>query len=239
MIVYHGSNIEVIKIDLLKSKKGLDFGKGFYVTDIREQAEIWARKRSIKEGGDAVVSGFEFKHENVFLNSYYKTKSFEGYTNNWLDFIIENRNNDTDSNLHNYDVVEGPLADDEVVVRVKDFMNGKISREDLLEELKFKHVTHQICFCTKKSLDSIVRVNLKPLSNIEHIGISVMSYLVANDNLSLIDAQNLYYESETYKKVSDENSSLHLKPWQEIYGMLKREMEKTQTKEKDIDGLSL
>ena len=77
MIVYHGSNTEIKEIDLAKSKLGLDFGKGFYVTSIREQAEIWARKRCAREGGEAIVSGFKFR-ESAFLNPYYKTKRFDG-----------------------------------------------------------------------------------------------------------------------------------------------------------------
>jgi hypothetical protein len=141
MIVYHGSNIEIKKIDLSKSKTGLDFGRGFYATSFREQAEIWAMKRGANEGGKAIVSGFEFR-ETAFLSSYYKTIKFEGYTNEWLDFILINRRNETDVQVHDYDIVEGPLADDDVVVRVRDFEKNEISREDLLEELKFKSVTH-------------------------------------------------------------------------------------------------
>jgi len=223
MIVYHGSNIEIKKIDLVKSKIGLDFGRGFYVTGLREQAEIWAMKRSANEGGEAIVSGFEFR-ETAFLNPYYKTIRFEGYTNEWLDFILINRRNETDVQVHDYDIVEGPLADDDVVIRVRDFEKNEISREDLLEELKFKSVTHQVCFCTEKSLDSISRINLRPLSKIEHIGISLMCHLMANDSLSVIDSQELYYNSETYKKVYDESTELYLKPWQEIYDMLKEEI---------------
>jgi hypothetical protein len=68
-------------------------------------------------------------------------------------------------------------------------------------------------------------MNLSPLSKMENIGNSVVNYSVLNDKLSLLDSIDLYYESETYKKVSDENTSLYLKPWQEIYEMLKRETE--------------
>lgn len=224
MIVYHGSNIDVVEIDLSKSKAGLDFGKGFYVTCIKEQAEIWAKKRSEWMGGEPIVSGFEFKRENVFSNSYYKTIRFEEYTDEWLDFILLNRNNETDTQAHDYDIVEGPLADDTVVLIVRDFEKKLISREKLFEELKFKKVTHQVCFCTVKSLDAIERVNLKALSDIEHIGISVISHLVANDGLSVVDAEDAYYLSDTFAKVSDESTLLHQKSWQEIYDMLKKEL---------------
>jgi hypothetical protein len=78
VIVYHGSTQEIIKIDLSKAMPGKDFGRGFYVTTIKEQAEKWASHRA-KDGSSGIVSGFKFEHENAFSSPFYKTLRFDGY----------------------------------------------------------------------------------------------------------------------------------------------------------------
>jgi hypothetical protein len=242
VIVYHGSNVEVMRIDLSKSSKGLDFGSGFYVTVIREQAEDWADKKSKKYGGEAIVSEFSFNYDNAFKSSYYDTKRFEKYNEEWLDFIVDNRNNTADYNKHNYDIIEGPLADDEVVAIVKSFLDSggaNPTREQLLKELQFREVTHQICFCTIKSLDSIERVDLRKLPKVEKISSEVVNYLVKKDEYSVIDAVRIYHNSDIYSKLSREKSALHYKFGIDVYLMLKDELAKKQLPSNQKDGNNL
>ena len=72
-------------------------------------------------------------------------------TEEWLDFIIQCRR----GKEHNYDIVEGPMADDEIFNYINDYMNGVISREAFWALAKFKYPTHQVCFCSNDSLKYI------------------------------------------------------------------------------------
>lgn len=232
MIVFHGSNVDVMEIDLSKSRKGLDFGRGFYVTVIREQAEEWAMERSEKYGDEAIVSEFEFNYENVFKNSHYDTKRYEKYDDEWLDFIIENRINDTNTNKHTHDIIESPLADDKVTIMVQQHIDSNYknpTREELLDKLKFEKPTHQICFCTTQSLDTIRRVNLENLPKIKKIGSEVVNYLVKKDGYAVKDAYRTYHNSDIYNKLSSEKSALHYKYGIDVYLELKDELAKQQT----------
>jgi hypothetical protein len=243
VILYHGSYTEIKEIDLLKSKKGKDFGTGFYTTNVLKDAENMARRQGITHHCAGFVSGFKFDYDKAFLSGDYKTKKFEGYTEEFLDFIKINRTNFTNTTAHNYDIVEGPVADDDVNKNMPDYIDGIISSKEFLKMLEYKG-SHQICFCTSKSLSTINRINLEAFRKIENTGIAVTRYLAIKDKIPEKEAQSLYYKSETFKKLSDESTLLYMKPWQEIYEMVKKEIEKPQEKpqekQKDDDnGLSL
>ena len=229
MIVYHGSYTEITEIDLSKAKLYKDFGKGFYVTNIRKQAEIWADVKSADNDSSGFISTFNFDDDKAFFSGDYKTLRFSDYTEEWFDFVINNRakSSTTEVSIHGYDIVEGPVADDKISTRINFFLRGRISKQDFFEELKYsKEPSHQICFCTAKSLLTIERVSLLGLSDIEMIGEFVVSYLIKDKNISIMEANDLYYESETFAKLSDESTGLHKKAEQEIYDMLKIELGK-------------
>jgi hypothetical protein len=123
--------------------------------------------------------------------------------------------------------VEGPIADDWVNQNMPYYKSGKISPEKFLNDLKYKgSPTHQVCFCTLKSLETIERINLEASINKGRIASSITCYLEMNDRLSEKDAQELFYNSETFKKLSDEATLLYTKPWQKIYEMVKEEIQK-------------
>jgi len=226
MIVYHGSIVDVIDIDLSKSAPNKDFGKGFYVTNIRKQAETWAQQKGKQKETIGIVSEFKFD-EYAFLNEEYKTLRFDGYTKEWFAFIVENRKNKSNILLHDYDMVEGPVADDFTFREFEEYLSGEISEDVFFERLKFKRdISHQICFCTLKSLETIERISLKAYFKIERTGEAITNYLQIKDFLPEEEAQDLYYSSETFKKVTDETTELYKKPWLEIYNMLKLEIEK-------------
>jgi hypothetical protein len=232
MIVYHGSYTEIKKIDLSKATASNDFGKGFYVTNIYEHAKIMAERQGESHNCAGAVSAFEFDYYEAFSDEHdnrYKTKKFDEYTREWLDFIVENRENKTGKQIHEYDIVEGPVADDRVRKTVPKYAQKLISADDFLKILKHHEPTHQICFCTGKSLNTIERTDIKPHIYIGDIGESIINYLIKNDNISEQNAWDTYYESETYKNVSDENTELYKKTWEEILCMLKKEFEVSKT----------
>ena len=141
-LIYHGSNVLVEKPQIIVSGYYKDFGYGFYCTNIETQARKWA----LTKKGDSIISVFSYKQDNDL-----KILSFPKMTNEWLDFVVDCRR----GIKHDYDIVEGPMADDQIWDYVEDFMEGNISREAFWVLAKFKYPTHQIVFCTQRSLEAI------------------------------------------------------------------------------------
>ncbi len=142
MIVYHGSNVEVSSPRILVNGFYKDFGFGFYCTNIEKQAKRWA----LTKRGKSVVNLYEYT-PNENLNKLI----FETMTEEWLDFVTNCRIGIE----HQYDIIEGPMADDQVWDFVEDFISGRISRVAFWELVKFKYPTHQIVFCTQKALETL------------------------------------------------------------------------------------
>jgi hypothetical protein len=224
MKVYHGSYIEIETIDLSKGELQRDFGRGFYVTKLTEQAEYWATRKGNFNKTKGCVTEFTF-YESAFATDYYKTLRFEDYTEEWLDFVILNRKNDSQNNAHDYDIVEGPVADDAIASRIVLFLKGGISKVDFIEDLRFKHaLSHQIAFCTEKSLAMLTKSWNKVDLNEFTIDETITQSLIVDFNLSEQQALDLYFQSETYEQLIDETTKLHEKPWGDIYKLLLAEM---------------
>ncbi|RGH31826.1 DUF3990 domain-containing protein [Coprobacillus sp. AF02-13] len=119
-----------------------DFGYGFYCTNLEKQAKRWAL---VKQHGH-VVNVYDYL-ENKSLN----TLVFDEMTDEWLDFVVACRQ----GIKHDYDMVEGPMADDTIWNYVDDFTRGEISRTAFWELVKFKYPTHQIVFCSEKALKQL------------------------------------------------------------------------------------
>jgi hypothetical protein len=222
--VYHGSYTSIEEIDLTYSGMQKDFGRGFYVTSLPEQAQTWAERIGKNRGTEGVVTEFEYSEFRT-REMKMKVLRFNGYTDEWLDFVVLNRRNDSDTPAHDYDVVEGPVADDRITRRVDDFMDGKVSREQFMSELVYRP-SHQICFCTVLSLEALTPMRPKRLihSDIYHIGDEVVDALMSEYGLSETEAVDMFYTSATYAAVSDESTGYYRKPWSEIYEMLKSEL---------------
>ena len=139
MELYHGSGDIVEFPEIRKTRYTKDFSWGFYCTQSYEQAHRWAERRHTH----GVVNVYIY-HENPEL----RIKKFPKMTDEWLDFIAECRS----GKIHDYDIVEGPMADDTIWNFVNDFLNGNISRSVFWEYAKFKHPTHQISFHRIKAL---------------------------------------------------------------------------------------
>lgn len=151
MILYHGTNFDFDKIDLSRSNPFKDFGKGFYLTDIRSQAEELARKRMIRDGGTPVVQEYE-SDENLSTCSNLNCLRFDGPTAVWAEFIFKNRSRSNPAFKHDYDIVIGPIADDGVAYLLNRYQEGSFTLEELANELQYKRLNRQYFFGTAKAI---------------------------------------------------------------------------------------
>lgn len=158
MILYHGSNVDIESIDLIRSSVGKDFGCGFYLTASKEQAERMGRRRARLYGGEMVVTSFEFD-EKAAREAGMNIKVFESYSKEWADFILANRKNDSRTQIHDFDIVHGPIANDDVGYQIRRLLAGLITIETFLNELKFKEgVTYQYFFATERSVQFLKKL---------------------------------------------------------------------------------
>ena len=141
-IIYHGSNMKVEIPKIMINGYYKDFGYGFYCTNLKKQAIRWAMTKK----GDSVINTYSYqRNENLQI------KTFEEMTEEWLQFVVDCRRGIE----HNYDIVEGPMADDQIWNYVEDYVSGEISKEAFWALVKFRYPTHQIVFCTETALKTI------------------------------------------------------------------------------------
>lgn len=140
-MIFHGGYKEISLPEIIKGKYSKDFGTGFYCTEFEEQAIRWSKRFD-----SSVVSIYEFK-----LDEKLNVIIFDEMTEAWLDFIVKCRA----GYEHNYDIVSGPMANDQIYNYVSDYISGILTREQFWVMAKFKHPTHQICFCTQNALDCL------------------------------------------------------------------------------------
>ena len=141
MEIYHGSTVIVKQPEIRIEKYNKDFYFGFYCTIMEQQAIRWATRF-----GEGIVNVYEYEPDDSL-----KILKFEKMTEEWLDFIIACRSGIP----HEWDIVEGPMADDTIYNYIQEFQDGKISREAFWVLAKFRYPTHQICFNTEKALGTI------------------------------------------------------------------------------------
>ena len=142
MIIYHGSNVIVSSPRILVNGFYKDSGYGFYCTNIEKQARRWA----LTKRGKSIVNSYKYTPDTAL-----SLLTFDTMTEEWLDFVANCRL----GKEHSYDIVEGPMADDQVWDYVEDFIAGRISRAAFWELVKFKYPTHQIVFCTQEALKTL------------------------------------------------------------------------------------
>lgn len=151
MKLYHGSNVIIDKVDLMLSKPYKDFGRGFYLSAVEEQAQRMAEFRALILGGVPLVSAFEFDESHLTDGSL-AYLSFESYTVEWAEFVFRNRNEATDFQ-HEYDVVYGPIANDKVGLQIQKLEDGSIDMDEFLNRVKyFKGITFQYFFGTERAI---------------------------------------------------------------------------------------
>lgn len=155
MKLYHGTNAEILRIDLKESRVGKDFGIGFYLTPDKQVAQRQAERKFEQYGvGEARV--YEYTIDDNALQAL-KVLQFDSYTMEWARFVLMNRKNRTRTQVHNYDIVIGPIADDVIGYQIRRVEEGIITEELFLEEIKYHTVTIQYMFATDMAIQSLQR----------------------------------------------------------------------------------
>lgn len=167
MRLFHGSNMEIDKVDLSKCMPNKDFGRGFYTTFLEGQAWRMAQRRVRIDGGKPTVTVYELP-DNFAEMSDLKCRIFDDNpTIEWAIFIKNNRDrkfrdiSSMECNLDcKYDIVVGPVANDTVGLLIRQFSRGTIDAEYLKKEFDFGKLTNQYTFHTEKALQYLKKVGV-------------------------------------------------------------------------------
>jgi len=149
LIVYHGSNCLFDKVNLSKSKDKRDFGRGFYTTTLRKQAEDWAKALFDRFKGDGI-----FVYEiSLDLTDDLSIKKYEGLTEEWLHMVQQNRT--LGGIQHNFDIVQGPVANDKTARTIALYIAGIINANDAIERLRSNQINDQVSLHTSTALSCL------------------------------------------------------------------------------------
>ncbi len=159
MILYHGSNVVVSKPRLIKQNRFLDFGFGFYTTTNKMQAiafsdKVYTRRRD----GRKIVSIYELNEQIAFTEC--SLLRFDAPNEAWLDFVTENRSGNYRGK--EYDLVYGPVANDDVYTTFTLYSAGALTKEQTLEALKIKKLYNQLVLTSEKALNYLKFVGTVP-----------------------------------------------------------------------------
>ena len=154
--LYHGSNVCIDKIDLDKCNPYKDFGQAFYLTTVRAHAMDVALARVDIFGGEPMVNAYNFD-EKLLSDGTLTFKSFDGYTDEWGDFVYMHRDEtNVPPYMHPFDVVYGPIANDRVGLQIRNYRLGNIDKQEFLRRLHYmKGITFQYAFCTQRSIEKL------------------------------------------------------------------------------------
>ena len=147
MKLYHSSNTSIEQPDTLHSRKYLDFGCGFYLTSIYDQAVRYVQ-RFKRRGNEAWLNTYEL---NLADEAQWIIKKFGSYDQEWLDFVAQCRDG---KDCCNYDMVVGGIANDKVILTLDRYFMGELSQEEALGLLKFEKPNIQYCIRSEKMLRS-------------------------------------------------------------------------------------
>lgn len=147
--VYHGGTEKVENPISGFGRKNLDFGQGFYVTNLREQAVTWANNMARNRNMPAMLNRYRLDKDTILKEA--KCKVFKAYDEEWLKFIVGNRSGE---NLaKEYDYVEGGVANDRVVDTVNLYLVGLIDLSLALRELSRHQPNNQMCILNQDLID--------------------------------------------------------------------------------------
>lgn len=166
MKLYHGSNVEIERVDFSLCRPYKDFGKGFYCTTIYDQAVAMAKRVARIYGGEPIITEYEF--DDAALPGDLRIRSFDKPTMDWAMFIMNNRSREytdfanTECNHDlKYDIVVGPIANDDLALLFRTFENGLITVEALVKEMEYKKLTDQYSFHTPKALSHLSKTGVR------------------------------------------------------------------------------
>ena len=214
--VFHGSLETIEHPEVNRGRSGLDFGKGFYVTVYRRQAEDWALKKLKHPDQEAVLNIYQLDI-NVARKDYRYLK-FESYNREWLRFVVSCRNGE--ETWKSYDITEGGVADDRVIDTVNLYSQSFISEEEALRRLAMYSPNNQICIVSQEIIDKCLLFrqavplkkdndtlrNITVWNKIGHISVLLAERL----HVSPSEALRLFYESEVSRQLHDPSSDLYL-----------------------------
>jgi hypothetical protein len=144
-LVYHGSNVLFDQPDLAKARAGRDFGQGFYTTTIRSQAEEWATTAAARLGGLPYVYEFDLS-----LTAELRVLEFPGMSVEWLEMVKTNR---VARGLHHdYDVVMGPVANDNTMRTIALYVAGTYDAEEAMRRLRYFKANNQVSLHTPRAM---------------------------------------------------------------------------------------
>ena len=147
MILFHGSYLPIKKPDISYSRNNVDFGKGFYITPIYEQALSWANRFKRKHG-QSVVSSYEIDMDG--LDKQITVLTFDEHTEEWLDFVIGSRRGE---HMGDYDIVIGGVANDRVFDTIQLYFDGLIDKAESIKRLRYDKPNLQYCFRNQMVID--------------------------------------------------------------------------------------
>ena len=156
LTLYHGSNRLFDRPDLAKGRSGRDFGVGFYTTTLRSQAEDWARNVTERFGGEARLYVFEFD-----LVPGLHVREFDQISIEWLDMVKANRM--MGGTQHTFDVVIGPVANDNTVRTISLYVAGLYDADEAMRRLRHFKANDQVSLHTQRAL---ARLTLKDRENV-------------------------------------------------------------------------
>ncbi|MDR1013695.1 MAG: DUF3990 domain-containing protein [Coriobacteriales bacterium] len=149
MELFRGSTVEVVRPEILAPVRTLDFGAGFYTTSSVEQAERWARLQKRRRGANgAVISIYGFDVEAAIGNL--ATLEFKEPDGDWLDFVVSHRKGLAAADL--YDLVVGPVADDDTMTVINDYMDGRYTKAEAVTRLLPQRLVDQYAFLSEAAL---------------------------------------------------------------------------------------
>lgn len=161
MKLYHGTNQDIVSIDLEMGLRYKDFGKGFYLTPEKDTAIRMAQKKARLFGGSATLITYEWDENSLNL---LKVKVFPAIASvDWFLFVDANRDRDKDQPVHDYDIVIGPIADDGVVLQLTNYREGVYSPEEAARLLQDKYLDQQYYFGTDAALQFLHKIKVEIL----------------------------------------------------------------------------
>ena len=167
MTLFHGGTHVIEHPVVIIGDQGRDFGFAFYATDIRDQAERWAkrqaryRSRIARSEVKGIVSEYEFDERGCDDLAILR---FPEPSLEWIDFVVANRSDTT--YRHDYDLVTGKIANDRVGETISYVVQGVMRREDALARLRFQHINNQFAFCTEKAIAKLHFIRSYEVSNV-------------------------------------------------------------------------
>lgn len=167
MILYHGTNLDIQSIDLALCRPYKDFGRGFYTIEMFEQAQKMAKRVAKIYGGKPIVNVYEIK-DDIIKSSELNTRDFGNVpSEEWAMFVMNNRDKffvdfaNKNCNFDcKYDIVIGPIADDDMAVLFRQYQNGLITLDALVNGMTFRETTNQCSFHTERAIKLLKKVGI-------------------------------------------------------------------------------